>query len=204
MSTETHEGVLRAELKAEYSRLQDTYEDFDKRSLTIKGWISAAAVTGASLGLKDGKLPGNEVWIVVIVVLLSIWCVETYWKMFQYGFRDRIRILEAYFRNDKDSKGPPSLFQIYHSWNESHVHDTPIYRYEHKFRPLDIVLRFIKVMCYPFVFLSYLPLIILCLAFYLRISMQTVGIATLGALAIALLVHVLFVRPNLKKKASAQ
>src|SRR5580704_10457002 len=87
---------LRDELKAEYLQLQNTYEDFDKRSLTIKGWVAAAAVAGASLGLKDGPL-NQSTWVVVIVVLLSTWCLEAYWKMFQYGFRDRIRLLEGYF-----------------------------------------------------------------------------------------------------------
>ena len=40
-------------LKDEYLKLQDLFEDFDRRSLTIKGWVSAGAavaiVAGAAL-----------------------------------------------------------------------------------------------------------------------------------------------------------
>ena len=109
------DDLLRAELKAEYSRLQDTYEDFDKRSLGIKGWIAAAAITAAALGLNPDKPLKKEIWIVVAAVSLSIWVLETYWKMFQYGFRDRIRVLEAYFRDDPDMKARMAPFQIYNS-----------------------------------------------------------------------------------------
>src|ERR1043165_121603 len=98
-------------LKDEYQILQGQYEQFDQRALTIKGWVAAAAVAGATLGLKDGNPAAKEVWIVVVVVLASIWCIETYWKMFQYGLHDRIRILEGYFRG---MRAAPRPFQIYH------------------------------------------------------------------------------------------
>src|SRR6478736_1071167 len=147
----------RAELKEEYFYLHKTYEDFDQRSLTIKGWIAAAAVTGASLGVnKENKQILPEVSLIVAVVLLSIWCLEAYWKMFQYGFRDRIRILEAHFRNDphiEPSKENQAPFQIYHSWFDCHVRDRPIYPYEKRFRPTNFLLRFASVLCHPFVFL---------------------------------------------------
>src|ERR1700761_1584350 len=102
-------------LKDEYLKLQDQYEDYDRRSLTIKGWISAAAVAGMALGLDHAKNPHGEIWLVIAVIAACIWYLEGRWKMFQYGLRDRIRMIEAFFRDDPDIlfKNPPP-FQIYY------------------------------------------------------------------------------------------
>jgi hypothetical protein len=177
------EEDLRAELKAEYNRLQDTYEDFDKRSLQIKGWVASAAVAGVSLGLKDGTA-GYQIWIIIGVVMASIWFLETYWKMFQYGFRDRIRLIEGYFRKLPDVPDPFPPFQIYHAWFDSHVHDKPIYRYEEDSRPANIVLRFVRVMGHPFVALPYAPLIIASIAFHFQLSACQIIAVVCGFVAV--------------------
>src|SRR4051794_13163635 len=90
---------LRKDYKDEYFKLQDQYEVFDQRSLQIKGWIASAAVAGVALGFDKA---GRKVWIVVAVIAACVWLLEAFWKMFQYGFRDRIRTLEGYFRGLKD------------------------------------------------------------------------------------------------------
>ena len=197
------DDLLRAELKAEYSRLQDTYEDFDKRSLGIKGWIAAAAITAAALGLNPDKPLKKEIWIVVAAVSLSIWVLETYWKMFQYGFRDRIRVLEAYFRDDPDVKARMAPFQIYNSWWQCYAHDQPIYAYERSFRPANIVIRFFRVMGHPFVALPYAPLIIASVAFYQDLECNGVVFLTLALIVVLGSPHLPNLLRQFRRKAAS-
>jgi hypothetical protein len=151
----------RQDYRDEYFKLQDQYEDFDRRSLQIKGWIGSAAVAGVALNLEKG---GPKVWIAVAVVAASIWLLEAFWKMFQYGFRDRIRVLEGYFRSEPNAN-PIAPFQIYHWWFQTHVDDAPIYPDEQG-RPQPYLWRFAKAMAHPFVFLPYLPIIVMCVFFF--------------------------------------
>jgi len=39
-------------LKNEYLKLQDIYDDFDKRALSIKGWAITICLGGIAVGLK--------------------------------------------------------------------------------------------------------------------------------------------------------
>jgi hypothetical protein len=154
-------------LRDEYQLLQNQYEDFDKRSLTIKGWIAAATIAAFALGLDESKHPPKEIWLVISAVVACVWYLEGQWKMFQYGLRDRIRILEAHFRNDPDIliKDPPP-FQIYYWWFQSHRHDKPIYAYEESRRPRGYWSRLGTAMGQTFVFLPYFPIIVICMCFY--------------------------------------
>lgn len=90
------EDSKRDDLKEEYKILQGQYEDFDRRSLQIKGWIAAAAVAGVALGLDPAKNQHGILWVVVAVIAASIWYIEGEWKVFQYALADRIRIIEAF------------------------------------------------------------------------------------------------------------
>jgi hypothetical protein len=172
IGTERNEPVSVTEkvsyLKEEYFFLQNQYEDFDKRSLSIKGWIAGGAL--AALGFAPvGKAPGFAC-IAVASIALSIWILEANWKMFQYGLIDRIRILEAFFRGQPEIlfKDPPP-FQIYHWWLRCHVEDMPIYADE-KRRPQPLWLRFLKIAAEPFVCLPYVVLIALSLIRYFHVS----------------------------------
>ena len=151
-------------LKEEYFFLQSQYEDFDKRSLSIKGWIAGGAL--AALGFAVKATPGKATGFACIAaasIALSIWILEANWKMFQYGLRDRIRILEAFFRGQTDILfKDPAPFQIYHWWSICHVNGNPIYPNE-KHRPRPLWLRFLKVAAEPFVCLPYVVLIALSL-----------------------------------------
>lgn len=152
-------------LKDEYVLLQSLYEDYDRRSLTIKGWISAASVAGIAFGF--GAKGDSTIWLVVALIALCIWYLEARWKLFQHALRDRIRMLEAAFRNEPDIlvKDPPP-FQIYYWWFRSHRYDRPIYAYEQEQRPRPFLWRLMITMGTDFVFLPYLPIIALCLYFY--------------------------------------
>jgi hypothetical protein len=161
---ELSEEQRRGYLKEEYFFLQAQYEDYDRRSLTIKGWASTGAVAALALSFNfEHKAGGLLVPIVIGTIIAVVWYLEIYWKMFQYALADRIRIIEAYFRNDDDilSKNPAPL-QIYHSWFESYSADRPIYEYEKKFRPQPHSTRFRRVAFQRFVYLPYLPILIFC------------------------------------------
>ena len=49
-------------LKDEWLLLQNHYEDFDRRSLTIKGWVSTGATAG--LAIAFGKDMTSRKWVI--------------------------------------------------------------------------------------------------------------------------------------------
>jgi|SRR5215213_34 len=156
-------------LKEEYQILQGQYEDFDRRSLTIKGWVSAASIAGMALGFDSSKNPHGEAWLAIAVIAGCVWFLEGCWKMFQYAIGDRIRIIEAYFRDEPDILiKNPAPFQIYHWWFRSFAYDEPVYEYERKYRPKPHFRRLAAAMSQPFVFVPYLPIILICIAFAIR------------------------------------
>lgn len=149
-------------LKDEYILLQNQYEDFDKRSLTIKGWIASGSVAALSISLGQNIKTPELVPVFVIIISLVFWYLETKWKMFQYALSYRIRIIEAHFRNDPDViVKSPAPFQIYHSWFESYAGDLPLYAYEK--RPRSSLRRHWEVARQPFVALLYITIIIISL-----------------------------------------
>lgn len=155
-------------LRDEYLLLQQQYEDYDKRSLTIKGWVSSGAIAAFALSFSTDS---SEVWLIPIftaVLTLSVWYLETSWKIFQYGLSSRIRIIEAHFREEPDILfKDPKPFQIYHWWFKTTFEDPPIYDHEitrSRYR------RFIFSAFQPFVMLPYVPILILCALSYFLIG----------------------------------
>lgn len=177
-------------LRDEYLLLQNIYEDYDRRSLQIKGWMMAATVGGFALGFDADKNTHGVIWISIATFAICIWYLEARWKTFQHALTDRIRILEAYFRNDPEIfEKNPAPFQIYHAWFQSAEYDKPIYPYEARQeqnggdafnllmnipsrfstrtdRPWSFVARLITSACHDFVFLPYLPIIVICTVAY--------------------------------------
>ena len=150
-------------LKEEYFKLQDQYEDYDRRALQIKGWIGAGALAGLALGLDSDTSANGMTWLVIASVSLCFWYLEAVWKLFQYSISDRIRVIEAHFRNDDDViiKNPDPL-QIYNWWFRSYSRDEPIYPYEESFRPQTKVRRLLSAGMQPFVQLPYSLIIVIC------------------------------------------
>jgi len=165
MVGEMGEDQRRGYLRDEYLFLQAQYEDYDKRSLTIKGWVSGGAVAALAFGFNAASV---FVPVMVAVLVSVIWYLEAYWKLFQYALADRIRIIEAYFRNDPDILFKnPAPFQIYHWWFKSYGTDEPIYGYEGAIgnkarRPQRHSVRLRKAALQRFVYLPYLPILALC------------------------------------------
>jgi hypothetical protein len=151
-------------LKDEYAILQRQYEDFDQRALTIKGWIGAGSAVALGSGVADTDKITMLLCLVVVFIAIVFWVIEAYWKTFQYCLSDRIRIIEAIFRDDKyliaENQHP---FQIYNWWFRSLVHDAPIFPNEQGRRPRSRRRRFFDAALQPFVLLPYAPLSALAL-----------------------------------------
>lgn len=138
-------------LKDEYLLLQNQYEDFDRRSLTIKSWVSGAAIAAIALGADGTKNPSGMVWLAIAFIAICIWYLEGRWKMFQYACRGRIEQIEAHFRGQAPEPLVP--FQSFDVWFK-HYQSTPFLG------------RLAKAMWQDFVFIPYLPLVFVSLAFF--------------------------------------
>jgi hypothetical protein len=170
-------------LRDEYLKLHDIYEDFDKRALSIKGWISGGAVAAMAVAFGVDVPAYREVipWF-VIALAATFWALEAGWKLYQQGYRDRIRVLEAYFRGDPDIiDKTPTPFQTYGAWYRGFVKDEPIYPYEElpptrdmrprslrwlpatpwPLRPQWMIVRYLKIALYLNVMLPYAVIIAL-------------------------------------------
>lgn len=106
------------DLRAEYLLLQNLYEDYDKRALSLKAIAGPLLGAGVAAGLKESSA---AILIATIAVALSLWLLEAIWKNFQYCLVARIERLEAWFRGDPGAS-EIAPFQIYTAWSESWPH----------------------------------------------------------------------------------
>lgn len=133
-------------IKLEYLKLQDFYEDFDKRIQTIKNW----SITVALVSIGTGIHQKNEyLGLFACLAALIFWIIETIWKIFQYCYRDRIVEIETNIRNNSVEKVVP--LQIYTSWFEAFQNPN---------------LTFSRIFFMSIVFLPHLPIIILGIIFF--------------------------------------
>jgi hypothetical protein len=103
------------DLRAEYLLLQNMYEDYDKRALSLKAIAGPLLGAGVAAGLREG---GDAILVATIAVALSLWLLEAIWKSFQYCLVARIELLEAWFRTENGA-AVIAPFQIYAAWSES-------------------------------------------------------------------------------------
>ena len=135
-------------LRDEYLKLQDQYEDYDRRALQIKGWLAAASITGFVLGTDQSKGVSTLTFVAIALMAVCFWYLEATWKTFQYAISERIRVIEKYFQSGEN---PPFPFQIYHFW----------FRAYSKGRRRQIITLW-KAGRQPFVHLPYSLIIFLC------------------------------------------
>lgn len=102
-------------LKDEYVMLQNLYEDFDNKGLTIKNWAItvALAITGASI-LDHNK---NLLWL-AFGASFVFWYLEAYWRGLSHFLAVRIQNLEAMLKNGTWEKELP--LQVYSTWSEEY------------------------------------------------------------------------------------
>jgi hypothetical protein len=148
----------RSYLKDEYLFLQSQYEDFDRRSLTIKGWFSGGAVAAIGLSFNASPVHGSFVLVAVAAIAAVFWYLEACWKVFQYALSDRIQTIEAYFRGGTEVPAKiPDPFQIYKSWFQS---------YSNGAKPRQVAFQ--SFVCLPyvvFIALSIMALVLRALPF---------------------------------------
>jgi hypothetical protein len=147
-------GNLRDELKAEYTILQTQYEAFDARALTIKAWSAPLLTGGVGFGVKEQSI---VLILALIVAALCLWSLEATWKAFQYCYTDRIKLIEAWFRDQHPQEMPP--FQIFTAWGE--VWDR-YYRY-----PKSLI----AIVRQRFVWMPYLPIIVIGIVAILYVAL---------------------------------
>jgi hypothetical protein len=163
-------------LKDEYLLLQNQYEDFDRRSLTIKGWVASGAVAALAISFSTAHRLVSLIPLFVIAIAVVFWYLEAKWKLFQYALAGRIRLIEAYFRGDSDITDESTVpFQIYQSWYRSYIHDDPIYPYAKVIKPRPQINRLIHAAMQPFVGALYLVIIILSILSFILLLAFPVG-----------------------------
>lgn len=99
-------------LKDEYVLLQNFYEEFDRRLLTIKGWSVTVALGAIGVGFYQSEY----LWLFAVGASIAFWLLEALWKSFQYMHAQRIAVLEKAFSKGEFENIKP--LQIYNSWFE--------------------------------------------------------------------------------------
>jgi hypothetical protein len=98
-------------LREEYFHLQKTVEDFDQRTLLIKGWSVTASLGAIGLAFSE-NVP--ELLPVAAASALLFWVIEALWKSFQQAYYPRIKAIENHLRGTDHS--PFSSPEIMRSW----------------------------------------------------------------------------------------
>jgi uncharacterized membrane protein len=101
-------------LREEYFHLQKSVDDYDQRTLTMKGWSVTAslAAVGAAFTQKAPSL-----LLMASTSALLFWVIEAIWKSFQQAYYPRIRAIEDFMHGAGSEKF--SSPGISHSWSAS-------------------------------------------------------------------------------------
>src|ERR1043166_1080450 len=87
-SAQKNKAVMKEEtqanlLKDEYVMLQNLYEDFDSKGLTIKGWSITVALATIGTAVLANR---NDLLLVAFVSAIMFWYLEAYWRGLAYFF----------------------------------------------------------------------------------------------------------------------
>ncbi len=85
----------------EYQLIYSVYESFDQQLLTLKGWsvsIGIAALIAAYT--KPVSSYGRTGILIAAFSAIPFWLTETFWKLFQRTYLDRLLQIEECFKNN--------------------------------------------------------------------------------------------------------
>ncbi len=97
-------------LQKEYFLLEEMFENFDSKALTIKAWsvtVSMAGI-GAAYAYKT-----KELLILSAGSALLFWAIEALWKLFQRAYTKRIEEIESYFRSEIGQLSPLQISRAF-------------------------------------------------------------------------------------------
>lgn len=128
-------------------------------------------MTALAISFSSSSRYAYVVPILTALLAAVFWYIESYWKLFQSAIGDRIRIIEAYFREDLDIlvEREPAPLQAYHRFYLSFAFDEPLYAYEkvQEGRPRTRSRRLRQLAGQNFVCQPYLAIIALSLAAFI-------------------------------------
>jgi hypothetical protein len=106
-----------AALQEEYMFLQKIVEDFNNQSIEFKKWTVSLGIA-ALIAAYSRPVAKSGAIGVTIAALSSIpfWLIDSFWKLFQNSYYDRLKEIEACIRDSCRNTDP---FQIYTSWNQA-------------------------------------------------------------------------------------
>lgn len=157
-------------LHAEYLKLYDITEDYERRCLTIKSWLGL----GLSGVLALGSVAPNAaqfrpaLWTVIIAAA-AVWWLEALWRTMQWKHVRRVDEIEAWMRNGRDPT--PVLAQLEKSWRDANINwaafvpflreswGANIWEGPSRRPRLNAVGRGVVALLLPYVFLPYAPII---------------------------------------------
>jgi uncharacterized protein (DUF1810 family) len=145
-TVERRPATLHDDLRAEYLLIQNMYEAFDQRALSLKSLATPLLGAGVAIGVKE---QAATILVATALVALCLWFLEGLWKSFQYCLVPRIKTLEAWFRGPESAGTPP--FQVYAAWHVSWAGG------------YSKLTRVFRIMLEPFVSLPYAIIVILSL-----------------------------------------
>ena len=107
----THD-IDRDFLRQEYFQLQKAVEDFDQRSLTMKGWSVTASMAAIGAAFTQAT---PTLFLLASASAFLFWVIEALWKSFQQAYYPRIRKIEDFMRGvgAEEFSSP----DIAHSWS---------------------------------------------------------------------------------------
>lgn len=85
------DGALRQELIEEYKLLQNRWDDFDRRSISIRGWFAAGATAAIVLAYNNWSA---FAFFALMAASVNVWIMEAIWKSWQHGFGARLAEIE--------------------------------------------------------------------------------------------------------------
>ncbi len=133
-------------LAQEYLHLQKVVEDFDTKVLTVKAW--SVTFSAAAIGLSFYEKQ-RAVLLAAMISAMAFWIMEALIKANQQAYYHRINELEEHFSAERTYKP----FQIGRAWSAAFAN-----RRGHWYA--------CRIMCWPHVFMPYLPIVVSAIAFF--------------------------------------